>query len=111
MNILFVCSKNLSRSPTAEMIYKDRSDLKVKSAGTEPSAGLVQTVELTAKHINWSDLVFVMEEKHRRSILEKFPLETEHKQIIVLDIKDDYRFMDAELIEKIKTKVSEYIDK
>ena len=52
-----------------------------------------------------------MEEKHRRSILEKFPLETEHKQIIVLDIKDDYRFMDAELIEKIKTKVSEYIDK
>jgi predicted protein tyrosine phosphatase len=93
------------------MIYKDRSDLKVKSAGTEPSAGLVQTVELTAKHINWSDLVFVMEEKHRRSILEKFPLETEHKQIIVLDIKDDYRFMDAELIEKIKTKVSEYIDK
>jgi predicted protein tyrosine phosphatase len=73
MNILFVCSKNLSRSPTAEMIYKDRSDLKVKSAGTEPSAGLAQTVELTAKLINWSDLVFVMEEKHRRSILEKFP--------------------------------------
>ena len=93
------------------MIYKDRSDLKVKSAGTEPSAGLVQTVELTANHINWSDLVFVMEEKHRRSMLEKFPLETEHKQIVVLDIKDEYTFMDAELIEKIKTKVSEYIDK
>jgi predicted protein tyrosine phosphatase len=81
MKILFVCSKNLSRSPTAEMIYKDRSDLKVKSAGSEPSAGLVQTVELTAKLINWSDLVFAMEEKHRRSILEQFPLETEHKQI------------------------------
>jgi predicted protein tyrosine phosphatase len=93
------------------MIYKDRSDLKVKSAGTEPSAGLVQTVELTANHINWSDLVFVMEEKHRRSMLEKFPLETEHKQIVVLDIKDEYTFMDAELIEKLKTKVSEYIDK
>ena len=52
-----------------------------------------------------------MEEKHRRSMLEKFPLETEHKQIVVLDIKDEYTFMDAELIEKLKTKVSEYIDK
>ena len=89
------------------MIYKDHSDLKVKSAGTEPSAG----TELTAKHISWSDLVFVMEKKHQQTMIEKFPLESGQKQIIVLDIPDEYKFMDAELIEKIKTRVSEYIDK
>jgi predicted protein tyrosine phosphatase len=93
------------------MIYKDHPDINVKSAGTEPSAGRVQTVELTAKHIHWSDLVFVMEAKHKRSMLEKFPLETDHKQIVILDIQDEYKFMDAALIEQIKTKVSEYIDK
>ena len=72
---------------------------------------MVRTVELTAKHINWSELVFVMEDKHKLSMLEKFPSETEHKQIIVLDIQDESKFMDAELIERIKTKVNEYIDK
>jgi predicted protein tyrosine phosphatase len=107
VHVLFVCSKNLSRSPTAEMIYKDHADLKVKSAGTEPSAG----TELTAKHISWSDLIFVMEHKHQQSMLEKFPLETKQKQVVILDIPDEYKFMDAELIEKIKTRVSQYIDK
>lgn len=89
------------------MIYKDRSDLHVKSAGTEPSAGTA----LTAEHIKWSDLIFVMEEKHKQSIVETFPSEIEHKQIVVLDIKDEYKFMDVELIETIKAKVSGYIDK
>ena len=38
MNILFVCSRNKWRSPTAEAIYKNRSDLNVRSAGTSPAA-------------------------------------------------------------------------
>jgi predicted protein tyrosine phosphatase len=118
VNILFVCSKNLSRSPTAEMIYKDYSDLNVKSAGTEPSsrkesAGSEQSTatELTAENINWSDLVFAMEEKHKQTMIEKFPSEIEQKKIIVLDIQDKYKFMDDELIKEIKIKVSKYIDK
>ena len=106
MNVLFVCSKNLSRSPTAEMIYKDHPDVSVKSAGTEPSAG----TELAAEHITWSDIIFVMEKKHQQSMVETFPVETDHKQIVILDIPDEYKFMDAALIEKIKTKVSGYID-
>ena len=107
MNILFVCNKNLSRSPTAEMIYKDHAGLNVKSAGTEPSAG----IEITATLVNWSDVVFAMETKHKESLLKSFPNETEHKQIIVLDIPDVYKSMDGELIDKIRAGVSDYIDK
>ncbi|MBC7890516.1 MAG: protein tyrosine phosphatase [Ferruginibacter sp.] len=107
MNILFVCSKNLSRSPTAEMIYKDHDDINVKSAGTEPSA----ENKLTAENISWSDLIFVMEKKHEQTILENFPIETKQKQIIVLDIGDEYKYMDDELIDKVKAKVSVYLDK
>jgi protein-tyrosine phosphatase len=117
MNILFVCSKNLSRSPTAEMIYKDHSGLNVKSAGTEPSSGnkyvgseQYAATELTAEDINWSDLIFAMEEKHKQTMVEKFPSEIEQKKIIVLDIQDKYKFMDDELIEEIKIRVSKYID-
>lgn len=106
MNILFVCSRNQWRSRTAEAIYKNRSDLYVRSAGTEPSA----RIKLTAKNIIWADLIFVMEKKHKQRMLEKFPFETEQKQIITLDIPDEYQFMDQELIEDITTKVGAYID-
>lgn len=60
MNILFVCSRNQWRSPTAETIYKNTSGLFVKSAGTEPSA----KIRINYKHILWADLIFVMEKKH-----------------------------------------------
>jgi predicted protein tyrosine phosphatase len=89
------------------MIYTDHPGISVKSAGTEPSAA----TELTGELITRSDITFVMEKKHEQSMLAQFPVETAHKQIVILDIPDEYQFMDAALIEKIKTKVSEYIDK
>lgn len=106
MNILFVCSRNQWRSPTAETIYKNHSSFNVKSAGTEPSA----RIKLTAKNINWADIIFVMEKRHKQRMLEKFPFETEQKQIIILDIQDEYKFMDPELIEELKTKLKEFLD-
>jgi predicted protein tyrosine phosphatase len=105
LNILFVCSRNQWRSPTAEKIYKNHSGIKVQSAGTEPSA----RIKLTAKMIAWADLIFVMEKKHKQRIQEKFPKDSEGKNIVILHIPDEYQFMDAELIEEIKAKVNEYI--
>lgn len=106
MNVLFVCSRNQWRSPTAEKIYKDRSGLNVRSAGTEPSA----RIRLSAKTIDWADIVFVMEKKHKQRMQENFPTETKEKQIVILGIPDEYKFMDSELIEEIRSKVDEYID-
>jgi len=106
MNLLFVCSRNQWRSPTAEEIYKNYSGLNVRSAGTEPSA----RIKLTAKTIEWANLIFVMEKKHKQRMIEKFPVEIERKKIIILDIPDEYQFMDEELVEDIKTKVGEYLN-
>ncbi len=107
INILFVCSRNKWRSPTVENIYKNLPNINVRSAGTESSA----RIKLTAKNITWADIIFVMEKKHKQRILENFPFETEEKQIIILDIPDEYKFMDPELIEDITTKVNFYIDR
>lgn len=104
MNILFVCSRNQWRSPTAEEIYKNNSNVSVRSAGTEPSA----RIKITAKTILWADIIFVMEKKHKQRIVEKFPEETEAKQIVVLNIPDEYHFMDEELIKEIQTMVDPY---
>ena len=105
MNLLFVCSRNKWRSPTAESIYKNYSGINVKSAGTEPSA----RIKLNSKIIEWSDYIFVMEKKHKLRICENFPAETKDKRIIILNIPDEFKYMDPDLIEEIKSKVEEYI--
>jgi len=105
MNILFVCSRNKWRSATAETIYKNHPEHQVRSAGTTPSA----RIKLNAKHIIWADFIFVMEKKHKRRIAEKFSEEITDKEIIVLDIPDDYQYMDKELIEELNWKTSDYL--
>ena len=105
MNILFVCSRNKWRSPTAETIYKNRQDHKFKSAGTEPSA----KVKVSSKHILWADIIFTMEKKHKQRLLDNFPNETTNKHLINLDIEDEYEYMDEELVEMIKLSVDQYL--
>jgi len=105
MNILFVCSRNKWRSATAETMYKNHPEHQVKSAGTEPSA----RIKINAKLIVWADLIFVMEKKHRQRITERFPHEVCEKEMITLDIQDDYQYMDEALIEEIDSKVIQYL--
>lgn len=105
MNILFVCSRNIWRSPTAEAIYKNRKDHNVRSAGTEPSA----RIKVSAKNISWADIIFVMEKKHKQRLLQKFRDEIEDKTLVILDIEDDYQYMDNELIDMIRVSVDQYL--
>lgn len=105
MNILFVCSRNKWRSATAETIYKNHPEHQVRSAGTEPSA----RIKLNAKHVIWADLIFVMEKKHKQRIKEKFSEEIADKKIVVMDIPDEYQYMDKELIEELNLKTHDYL--
>ncbi len=51
-----------------------------------------------------------MEKKHRERLKEKFGSLTDSKEIIILDILDDYKYMDPELIEILETSVSPYLE-
>ncbi len=105
MNILFVCSRNNWRSPTAEAIYKSRQDHVCKSAGTEPAA----KKRLTAKDIVWADIIFAMEKKHKQRIVSNFPMESKDKNIIILEIEDEYEYMDEELVDMIRRSVDSFL--
>ncbi|KIA93868.1 protein tyrosine phosphatase [Pedobacter kyungheensis] len=105
MNILFVCSRNKWRSATAETLYKNHPDHEVRSAGTASSA----RVKINAKHIVWADAIFVMEKKHKQILIERYPIETREKEIVILHIPDDYQYMDEELIEEIQSKMTAYL--
>lgn len=106
MNILFVCSKNKWRSRTAETIFKATLNHNVKSAGTDEGA----RVKLTGKHLLWADLICVMENKHRQIIKQKFHSSFDADKIIVLDIPDEYQYMDEELILSLKTAMAPYME-
>jgi predicted protein tyrosine phosphatase len=106
IKLLFLCSRNKWRSLTAEKIFDGLNGYEVRSAGTEEGA----RIKVTEGHIGWSDLIFVMEKKHLRRLKDKFSNMLNSKQIICLDIPDDYKFMDEELIEILKLRISEHIE-
>jgi len=106
VKILFVCSMNQWRSPTAERIYADRLLTQVRSGGTNKGA----RKRVRSADLKWADLVLVMEDKHKQRLLGDFPGELRFKEIHVLDIPDNYRFMDAELIDELVAAVDPILD-
>lgn len=96
---------NQWRSPTAEKIYSNRQEVVARSCGTNRGA----RVSASSKLIQWADVIIVMEQKHKSRLLGNFPGESRFKTIHVLDIPDDYQYMDAELIGEIETAVDPII--
>ena len=101
LNVLFVCSKNQWRSPTAEQIYRRRPEISVRSVGTARAARR----QIKADDLAWADLVFAMEQKHKQRITSDYSQFVQRKPIHVLDIPDDYEFMDPELVQMIRDSV------
>lgn len=54
-------------------------------------------------------MIFVMEKKHRRRLEEKFGDILDGKEVVCLNIPDDYQLMDPELIDLLLEKLSPYI--
>jgi predicted protein tyrosine phosphatase len=103
--LLFICSRNRWRSPTAEKIFDGVDNCSTRSAGTEPGA----RVRVSAGQIGWADVIFVMEKKHLRRLREKFSDKLADKRVICLHIPDDYRFMQAELVELLEATVTPHL--
>lgn len=104
-NILFVCSQNRLRSPTAETVFKGHEHLEAASAGLNKDAEVVVSPEL----IEWSDIIFVMERSHRNKLSKKYKPFLKGKRVVCLDIPDEYEYMDPVLVRLIKSKVYRYI--
>ena len=98
MNILFVCTANISRSFLSEKLFKNEilkhqiNDIGVASAGVMAMSGspadpkMVQYLDslgispdehasqpLSEANMEWADLVLVMEKKHYQRIQSLFP--------------------------------------
>ena len=104
-NILFLCSRNRLRSPTAEQVFADWPRIETGSAGLDHDADNPVTPELLA----WADTIFMMEHAHRRRLATKFRPWLRNKRVICLEIPDDYAFMDPDLIVLLRARVPRHL--
>lgn len=101
-NLLFVCSRNQLRSPTAETIWQRRAGFVARSAGTSPHARR----PICPADIRWADVVFVMEAKHQHRLQAAYPRLLAYKRLHCLEIPDEYRYMDAALVAMLDARVT-----
>jgi predicted protein tyrosine phosphatase len=106
IKLLFVCSRNQWRSPTAEQVWRSDPRVLARSAGTSPNARHT----ISAADVQWANVILVMEEKHKSRIKAEFTRLMDHKPVHVLDIPDEYKFMDAELVEILEIAVESIIE-
>ena len=102
LNVLFVCSRNQWRSPTAEHVWRRDPRVNARSAGTSASARRV----VSAADLAWADVILVMEHEHKRRLLAEHRPSLANKRLHVLEIPDDYRYLDPELMELVGAPVA-----
>ncbi|MCF0074653.1 protein-tyrosine-phosphatase [Dyadobacter sp. CY261] len=100
-NLLVVCGKNKRRSRTAEYIFKNDDRFNIRSAGLSPQSNR----KISEGDLNWADVALVMESDHKAKIRELYN-HLELPPIEVLDIPDEYEFMDKELVEILASKIN-----
>jgi predicted protein tyrosine phosphatase len=103
-NILVVCGRNKKRSRTAEYIFKNDNRFNIRSAGLSPKSDR----KISENDLNWADLVFVMETGQRKKIWEIYS-HLELPTVEILNIADDYEFMDEELVEILTVKINDLL--
>jgi predicted protein tyrosine phosphatase len=105
LNILFICGKNRLRSPSAEHIFADWPNVETASAGISHDADNPVSPEL----LKWSDIIFVMESAHQTKLSAKFKSCLANKRVVCLNIPDNYKYMEASLIDALMSKVPRYL--
>ncbi len=105
--VLFICTGNLQRSPTAEDYFRNWKGMwETRSAGTEPVSG---GIPLTQGLVDWADLVLCMESEHAEYIQANFKCAPD--KLKVLNIPDRYFRHDPELVRELERKVIPLLEK
>ncbi|AFD08163.1 putative protein tyrosine phosphatase [Solitalea canadensis DSM 3403] len=107
IRLLFVCTINRMRSATAHTIFEEDNRFDVKSAGTSAHANNVLNDEM----LKWADTIVVMEKSHRNFIQKNYREIYNSKKIICLYIKDEYDYMQPELIAILKERMDDILMK
>ncbi len=101
MRLLFLCSQGRLRSRTAAAIYSERPGVEARFAGLDADTD----APLQEVDVEWADHVLVMERSHHSQLSRRFKEQVRGKRVHVLDIPDEYDYMQPELVRLLKTRV------
>lgn len=101
-NIHVVCGRNKKRSRTAEHIFKNDNCFNIRSAGLSTKSDR----KISENDLNWADLFFVMKTGHRAKIWGLYK-HVVLPTIEILNIPDEYEFMDDELVEMLTNRIND----
>ncbi len=99
MKLLFVCTANQLRSPTAAAVFADEHE--TLSAGLSPFSPF----PVNQDAVDWADKVFCFEDKQFKKLKKKFGVRATN-----LGVPDDYERHDPELVRLLKEKVPQFLD-
>lgn len=105
LHVLFVCAMNRERSPTAERLYRKGTRLEVRSDGVRADA----KHRVSEKDLRWADVVFAMEREHKVWLSTRFE-DLDLPPIEVLEIPDEYAYMDPRLQEILRLTIDPEIE-
>lgn len=103
--VLFVCRLNRHRSATAERIFCKRTDLEVRSAGTQEDA----LVRVNARMLEWADVIFAMDPIQVAALKRMFPAHPALDRVVCLDIPDEFVFLQPQLVELLEERVGQHL--
>lgn len=105
-NILFVCAANINRSPTAEFWFSLRNpDNEYQSAGSSRAACHIHGGNhLNQIQLEWADQIICMDRRNKTEIERDFGSGFSSK-IEVVDIADEYHFLELQLLLEIMDKI------
>ncbi|MCU1277073.1 MAG: phosphotyrosine protein phosphatase [bacterium] len=103
--VLFICSQNKLRSPTAEQVFSTWPQLEVASAGLNHDAITPVTPDL----LEWAELIFVMEQAHRTKLSKKFRCYLKNRRVVCLGIPDKYGYMEQALVDLLIAKAGPFL--
>ncbi len=117
IHILYICSANMCRSPMAEahlkFLAKDLENVKVRSAGTNAVSGAPMSIEaimilkennieidhqsvyIAEPILDWTDIIFIMEEEHKNYLTDLSP-ENTGKILFLRNFKDKNKPVEIE---------------
>jgi predicted protein tyrosine phosphatase len=100
-NVLVVCGRNKKRSRTAEYIFKNDMRFNIRSVGLSAKSER----EISEQDIKWADIILVMQTGYKARISAAYR-HLNLPSIEILDIDDDYEFLDEELVKLLTERIN-----
>ena len=107
MRLLFICSRNKWRGPTAARIYARQPGVYTRSAGTSASSHR----RINERLLLWADIILFMEHHHFEIVTEDHRELMKTRHSVVLNIEDSLHYEEEKLTTQIKAKADPIVMK